>query len=470
MNFIGKFFRSPGRDTSAAPLSQSQRISIIDSVRGFALLGILMMNIPYFADAFQHGENIFVFHETGANYYTWWAVNGAFEGTMRALFSLLFGAGTILLLSRLEKRDNQQFTPADIFYRRLFILLAFGVINAFVFLWPGDILFNYALCGLFLYPFRNWKAKNLLIVGLALMLFTTYKETRPWWRQKEMRSKGEAALQLQKQNKPLDEKQDADLKKWQGYQVRTNPDTLRKEVMKERAEMQKGYLSIYYHYRPFNIKFESSKMYMYWFWDVIALFFIGMALFKWGVLTGNRSNKFYFLLMLIGYGIGFSINIWVLQTRLAVNFDSTRYFDRMLINLYQERRLLQALGHLSLIMLLYKNGVFAFLWRWLSRVGQMAFSNYLMQSIICVTIFYGFGFGIFGKLERYQWYIVVGSVWVFQVIFSNIWLRYFRFGPFEWVWRSLTYWKKQPMKRKKEQVEEAADPVVVPQPVPGLIS
>jgi uncharacterized protein len=274
MNFINRFFSFSRRRGCGCTVSQSNRISIIDTVRGFALLGILLMNIPYFADAFQRGENPNVLHEKGVNYYTWWVIGGTFEGTMRALFSLLFGAGTLLLLSRLEKKENPQFTPADIYYRRLFILLAFGVINAFVFYGRVIFLYNYALCGLFLYPFRNWKAKNLLIVGLLLMLFTTYKETRPWWRQKEMRVKGETAEQLQKNKATLTETQEGDLKKWQAYQVTTNLDTLRKEVEKERTEMRKGYFSIYYHIRPWNIKFESTQIYQYWFWDVIALFFL----------------------------------------------------------------------------------------------------------------------------------------------------------------------------------------------------
>jgi uncharacterized protein len=83
----------------------------------------------------------------------------------------------------------------------------------------------------------------------------------------------------------------------------------------------------------------------------------------------------------------------------------------------------------------------------LSNVGQMAFSNYLMQSIICTWFFFGYGFEFYGKLHYYQLYYAVFSVWIFQLIFSSVWLKYFRFGPFEWLWRSLTYWKKQPMKR-----------------------
>ena len=94
----------------------------------------------------------------------------------------------------------------------------------------------------------------------------------------------------------------------------------------------------------------------------------------------------------------------------------------------------------------------------LARVGQMAFTNYLSQSIFCVLIFYGFGFGYFGKMERYQIYIVVGGIWLFQLVFSTIWLKYFLFGPFEWVWRTLTYWKKQPMRRVSKEA--------VPQPMP----
>ena len=98
-------------------------------------------------------------------------------------------------------------------------------------------------------------------------------------------------------------------------------------------------------------------------------------------------------------------------------------------------------------MLLYKSGLFKWLFALLRPVGQMAFTNYLMQSLLCGLFFYGIGFGMYGKLERHEVYYVVGAVWLVQIIYSNIWLHYFRFGPMEWAWRSLTYWKKQPMKK-----------------------
>jgi uncharacterized protein len=98
-------------------------------------------------------------------------------------------------------------------------------------------------------------------------------------------------------------------------------------------------------------------------------------------------------------------------------------------------------------MLIYRSRIVPWFMKALANVGQMAFTNYLMQSIICTWFFYGYGFGFYNKLKFHELYYVVFAVWVFQLIFSSIWLRYFRFGPFEWVWRSLTYWKRQPMKK-----------------------
>jgi len=100
-------------------------------------------------------------------------------------------------------------------------------------------------------------------------------------------------------------------------------------------------------------------------------------------------------------------------------------------------------------MLLYRSGWVNWLMKAFANVGQMAFTNYLMQSIICTWFFFGYGFDFYNKLRFYQLYYVVLGVWVFQIIFSSIWLRYFRFGPFEWVWRSLTYWEKQSMRLEK---------------------
>lgn len=106
------------------------------------------------------------------------------------------------------------------------------------------------------------------------------------------------------------------------------------------------------------------------------------------------------------------------------------------------------LGYISLIMMIIKSGIFSRKWSILAPIGQMAFSNYLLQTIICTTIFYGYGYGNFGKFSRVEQIIVVGCIWLFQIIFSKLWLKYFKYGPFEWLWRVLSYKKFLPIKRQ----------------------
>ena len=105
-----------------------------------------------------------------------------------------------------------------------------------------------------------------------------------------------------------------------------------------------------------------------------------------------------------------------------------------------------ALGYIGLVMIICKLGILVWLRYALARVGQMALTNYLSQSLICNIIFMGFGFGLFAQLGRVEIYYVVFGVWVFQILFSIYWLKHYRFGPAEWLWRSLTYKKKQPLK------------------------
>jgi len=129
--------------------------------------------------------------------------------------------------------------------------------------------------------------------------------------------------------------------------------------------------------------------------------------------------------------------------------DVAKYMDQYRFthqNLYDVKRILLSLGHASLLMLIFRSGVLNWLMKALANVGQMAFTNYLSQSIFCSLIYFGYGLGYYDHFRIYQIYFIVLGIWIFQLIFSSIWLQYFRFGPFEWLWRSLTYWKKQPMK------------------------
>jgi uncharacterized protein len=175
--------------------------------------------------------------------------------------------------------------------------------------------------------------------------------------------------------------------------------------------------------------------------------FIGMAFFKLGILTGESPTSIYIWLS----GIGLTFGLWLMHSRLQISiqngFNAYEFTKDIFFDPFEPGRLLRSLGIYGIIMLLYKSGLFNWLFFIMKAPGQMAFTNYLMQSVICAAIFYGIGFGLYGKLPRIEVYGVVGLIWIFQIIFSHIWLRYFRFGPLEWLWRSLTYWKIQPMSK-----------------------
>ncbi|MDO8898490.1 MAG: hypothetical protein Q7V19_12645, partial [Bacteroidales bacterium] len=146
------------------PLIASERIDSLDVIRGIALLGILLMNINGMGLPFAYSDPTIAGGADGLNLKVWIVNNMLFEGTMRGLFTLLFGAGVILLTSRLEK-SGAGITTADIYYRRTLWLLLFGIVNVYVLLWHGDILYPYAIFGLMLFPFRNASVKKLFLVA-----------------------------------------------------------------------------------------------------------------------------------------------------------------------------------------------------------------------------------------------------------------------------------------------------------------
>jgi uncharacterized protein len=180
--------------------------------------------------------------------------------------------------------------------------------------------------------------------------------------------------------------------------------------------------------------------------DVWALMLVGMALFKLGVLQGERSPGFYVRLAAAGYALGVPLNTLSTYGMLSSNYDivATIFWNAP----YQIGRLSVALAHASVLILLVKSGSMRWLTDRLAAVGQMAFSNYISHSIVYALVFYAPGFRLFGQLQRYELYYAVAALWIFSLAWSPIWLRHFRFGPLEWCWRSLTYWQRQPMRRQ----------------------
>ena len=162
---------------------------------------------------------------------------------------------------------------------------------------------------------------------------------------------------------------------------------------------------------------------------------------------GNASTRFYIVMCIVGFAVGLFFSYYQVKPFVDAKFNFYNYTKNVSISFYEAGRTFRTFGIFGLLMLLFKSGVFKWFFKLLRPVGQMAFTNYLTQSIACAIIFYGFGFGLYGQLERYQAYLVVLAIWIVQIIWSHIWLKYFQYGPFEWVWRQLTYWKRLPLKK-----------------------
>jgi uncharacterized protein len=434
----------------AAPVSQAERIVVIDSLRGIALLGILLMNIPYFGLPAPAFDNPVLMNEMGTiNYKVWYFINMVPEGTMRAIFSMLFGGGVLLFISRLEKRV-EGLMPAEYFIRRQLWLVVFGLFNAFILLWPGDILFQYGVLGIILFVFRRMPVKGLLITAAVCLLLMTARENIDLHRTQLKIKKGEAIAKIDTVKTKLTEEQKDILGEMTGIKEKSDTAAQKKEMKKSLAKKQGSYSKAYEFISNTSAYFEFEYTY-YGLWDVLLFMFLGLAFFKNGILMGNAKTSTYLIMTIVGLGLGIFLTYLRLQPLIDAKFNYFVYLKKINFQMYEISRMFRSLGLFGLIMLLYKSGWFNWLFKLMQPVGQMAFTNYLMQSFMSNLFFLGIGFGMIGKLERHEIYYVVGVIWVVQIIWSHIWLRFYRFGPLEWCWRSLTYWKLQPIKKPAKE-------------------
>jgi uncharacterized protein len=423
---------------SAQPVARADRIGSIDVIRGFALLGILLMNIVGFGLYPRAYDNPTVAGGAeGANLWWWIILHVVAEGKMRCLFSLVFGASVVLLTSRLEGRAD----AADIYYRRTLWLLGFGIAHAYL-LWQGDILYPYALCGLALYPFRNLRARTLLIIGASLMVaLAGFNLIRGFLRAGELHDARFATVKAGRGH-ALTPAETLARDDWNRFLRWRNPSP--RLLQRDADEWHGGFTSVVQARSRLVSDFHSAPYYNPAHFDIWGMMFMGMALLKFGVLSGRRPARFYFGLMLAGYLSGGTLNSYTAWLIVESHFDPVVQLFALCVN--DLGRLTMALGHLSLLLILCQRGWLKWLTSRLGAVGQMALTNYIMTSVICALIFTGYGLGLYGELERYQLYYVVAGISLLQLIVSPIWLKYYRFGPLEWCWRALTYWHRPPMR------------------------
>ena len=403
---------------TAVPTRPSERIIALDALRGFAILGILIMNIQSFSMIFAAYQNPAAYGDlTGLNKAVWIFSHVFFDLKFMAMFAMMFGAGIILITQSAERKGV---SPAKLHYRRNFWLLLFGIVHAYL-LWVGDILTVYALCGFIVYIFRKRSPRTLIIIGVILFMIPSAIQIAG---QASMAfAPAEAVAEMTNSWLPSAAKVTEEIVAYQGSWL---------DQMSLRV--------------PQALEMHTFILFIYMGWRIVGLMLFGMALFKLGILTAERSKQFYSRMMAAGFLIGFPLVIYGVVQNFANNWDGTySMFAGSQFNYWGS--LFVSLGYIGMVMLIAKSEWMPKVVNRFAAVGRMALTNYFLQTIICTTIFYGHGFGFFGQVERTTQFLIVLAIWAFQLIVSPIWLNHYRFGPFEWLWRSLTYWKLQPMKR-----------------------
>ncbi|RAV98729.1 DUF418 domain-containing protein [Pseudochryseolinea flava] len=431
------------------PTSLRDRITLLDALRGIAVFGILVMNIPGFSlpyaqifDPSLKGEM------RGANFYAYYIPELIFEGSQRALFSMLFGAGVLLFATRLGKKMDG-LLAAEIFMRRQLWLLVFGLFNAYILLWFWDVLFHYAILGAALFAFRSCSPKVLIAAAIVCMFFSMVRENLQPFRDHQTVVKGLAIEKRDTTKVKLTPEQRDVLSDMQAIRSRSESKAKLQRVEENIESVRGSYGDLYFTHSSRSYENETGGLFYFFVWDGLLFMLLGMAFFKMGILTGEASLRTYIILCVVGLSIGITLSYWRLHPMIQHSFN---YFDMVKEGyplFYQLSRVVRALGILGLIMVLYKTSVCAWFFKLFQPVGRMAFTNYLLQSLICGFIFYGVGLGYFGKLQRYEIFYVVLGVWIFELILSHAWLRVFQYGPMEWVWRCLTYWRFHPFRKRE---------------------
>ncbi len=446
MNDIADVAR-PAETVGAAPVADGARQKSVDVLRGVALLGILVMNIPVFALPDYYSEP---FRSDPRNINFWFrlVINTLFEGKARALFGMLFGVGVLLFIANKEKAGK---SVHWLFYRRTFLLVLFGLFQAHVMLWVGEILYCYGVCGMIVYLFRRVNPRILVLAVPLVGLIDFGLGVRQYQVFREQRIAYVAASEAKSHGDILSDVQTKALADWRVVETTLIPN--REDVQENTRQIKSGYAGAASYVRPRAWLFETKYLPL-WLPDSVALMLLGMGLFKMGFFSGTWSVRAYRRVMLVGYGLGLPLVGYAFYDSL-VRFPNHEAFLKVLETvpilwadlIYPFQRMLLVMAHAAALILVYRAGALAWLTRRLAAVGQMALTNYLMHTVFCTLIFFGYGLNLYGELQFYQLYFVVAAIWAFQLVTSPWWLARFRFGPFEWLWRALTYSVRPPMRR-----------------------
>jgi len=429
-----------------APVQGKARIDILDILRGLAILGIFFMNIPF------EGQTALVMFNrpqiigwTPLDQWSWAFVQVALEGTQRGLLEILFGCGLMVLAARAMRPDGPV-AVADLYWRRNLWLLGFGLLDIFVFLWTGDILHVYALAALFLFPFRLLGPRVLLALGSVFALGMAISAVPVYVERGTFQAAAHKVEQKVAAHQPLTRQEQDTHKRWQALLERRATGG---EEGKKIAEMEKkghagGFLAYATMYIGFYFEFMLPQLAM-GVAEAFCMMLVGIALWKWQIVQGGRSTRFYAVLLVCCYVPGMIARAVGAHEALSPVPTLHSYWITQ-----EPARMLVSIGHVALINLAVRSGAGQAILAPFKAAGRTAFSLYFLQQFLAIFILFApWGAGLWGKLGWGGLYGVALAVLVFEVVLANLWLRAFAMGPMEWAWRSLAYVQRQPFRRPR---------------------
>jgi uncharacterized protein len=410
--------------TKIQPVQSSGRIEIVDFIRGFALFGILMVNMPLMNAPFTTEIGEFILWKDPANHSAITFIRLFFTGKFYTIFSMLFGIGFYLFIRKAEEGNRQ---IVSLYRFRLLWLLIFGILHI-VFLWYGDILLIYALAGFIMVWFRKKSVKTLVIWAAIFMsvpvLLTSFfafiisvAQQMPGASEEIGHSFHEAFVNM----KLLTENA-----------LKVYPNGTFSEIIRMRLSEYANMAGAIIFFIP----------------NVLAMFLVGMALAKKEVFSRLSVQMAFFKKMfLFALPVAIAGNIGFVyfaqnSSMVKLSYNSAFYVAGMSIG-----GVALALVYISLIALSFQKIYPSGFAKAIISTGKMALTNYIMQSVICTTLFFSYGFGLYGKVNIWQGIILTVVIFFVQVVFSQFFMKRFQYGPFEWLWRSLTYRRVQKMKR-----------------------
>lgn len=399
---------------SFSSTNPNERIEQIDILRGFALFGVLVVNaLGYNSSFFDFGGFYSAFTDSlNSSVYNFITNYGADK--FIGLFSFLFGVGFSIMYLK-NKHSEMHF--AMFYLRRLLILMTFGIIHI-LFFWAGDILFTYSLIGIILLLSRKLPSKLLLFISVFTYFFPIIY----------------IALNVSYPALPDALSSTSSITMPEVLNIYSNGTYL--EVFKLR-------LHEYFSFRYINLIYYVPK--------IISLFLFGYLFHKHNFFEKvNRSKNSYFVVSLVFLLLGIVLNTYTsVIANSIVDTNTSPYSTTIYMLIFEITNVVLILSYILIILTLTKTKFFSSILNPLKYIGRMSLTNYLLYSIIFTTIMYSYGFGKFGSFEPWQLLIFSVLVFAIQIVLCKIWLQHFQFGPFEWLWRKLSYFKRQPNLTKK---------------------